>query len=805
MGMSDAYDAYQEGIGGGLEMEKVRRKPWGKRWGAFGLIAALLVAQTGLVSAGGVNTSGAEPPKSIVAAKATVPEEKKAKSGRSEWMLSDQDHREKKRAERLKLRQQAIIVRYKPKTSEQRKASLRQMEGLKVLRSYSKWNLDVVVPQTGSVAEAIKRLQRRSDVVEVIPNKRLKRYGADITREPLFAQQWGLHNVGQPIQGVSGKTDVDVNAPEAVRAVTGAGVVVAVIDSGVDVTHPDLVGRIWVNPREIPGNGVDDDGNGYVDDVNGWDFINQDPTVFDPGWDDDHGTHVAGIIAASVNGKGVVGVAPDAKIMPLKIFDGDYGDLWAALDAIAYADAMGAKIANISWGASSSAEDAFLYDIMARSRLLFVVAAGNEDLDIEDDPQSPASFNLPNQITVAATDWLGNITYYSNYSSKLVHIAAPGDEILSTVSAPRLYEYHSGTSMAAPFVTGVAALVWSKSPSLTAEQVRSVILTYSKPLPGSEPYTVTGRMVDAQRALAGLQTKRIGGADRYETAVSLSRQRFNPGVPVVYLATGQQYPDALTAVPVAGKLGGPVLLVRRDTMPSAVAQELARLKPQRIVIVGGPAVVSTTVEMAAKQYAPRVERLYGADRYGTAVKLSSSTFASGVSVAFVTTGTNFPDALVVGPAAIRLGGPVLLTKPTVLPAAVKQELQRLKPKKIVVLGGPSVVSNTVVNELARIAPVERWYGADRYATAAIVAQKTGTSAATVYLATGRDFPDALAAGVVAGNSGAPILLVNGATIPVVIHDRLSQAPPTNLMVVGGPGAVPHAAVLQVLPHLRLIP
>lgn len=304
-------------------------------------------------------------------------------------------------------------------------------------------------------------------------------------------------------------------------------------------------------------------------------------------------------------------------------------------------------------------------------------------------------------------------------------------------------------------------------------------------------------VIHVKPSMAEVQTQRISGADRYETAVNLSKKRFNSGVPVVYLATGHQYPDALTAVPVAGKLRGPVLLVRGNAMPPTVAQELARLKPQRIVILGGPAVVSTAVETAAKRYSTRVERLYGADRYETAVKLSSSAFGAGVPVAFVATGTNFPDALAVGPAAIRLGGPVLLTKPTVLPAAVKQELQRLKPKKIVVLGGPSVVSNAVTDELASIAPVERWYGADRYATATIVVQKAfGTNIASVYVATGRDFPDALAAGTVAGLSGSPILLVNG-DLPDAVRNCLGQLPVSELVVVGGTGAVPDTVVSNI--------
>jgi subtilisin family serine protease len=205
--------------------------------------------------------------------------------------------------------------------------------------------------------------------------------------------------------------------------------VVAVIDDGVNFSHPELAGRAWTNPGEVPNNNLDD-ANGYVDDVNGWDFYNRDKTVHDSGVDA-HGTHVSGTIAASVDGQGVVEVAPNVKIMALKFLGPEGGYTSDAILAIQYAKAEGAKISNNSWGGGSY--DQALYDAINNSGSLFVAAAGNNGSNNDDYRFYPASYDLPNILSVAAVNNQGKLASFSNYGATSVDIAAPGVGILSAV------------------------------------------------------------------------------------------------------------------------------------------------------------------------------------------------------------------------------------------------------------------------------------------------------------------------------------------------------------------------------------
>jgi subtilisin family serine protease len=255
--------------------------------------------------------------------------------------------------------------------------------------------------------------------------------------------------------------------------VRGAGVKVAIIDSGVDITHPQLRSRIYVNTQEIGGNGIDDDQNGYVDDVSGWDFDADQPIVGDSAG---HGTHVAGIVAADhINGT-VRGIAPEAQIIPLDFMDSSgQGNLGDAILAIQYAADQGARIINASWGGApcSQSLNRAIADLEARG-VLFIAAAGNSGVDLDRLPEYPAAFTIPSQITVGASTARDFTAGFSNYSFKLVHLFAPGAQILSTYPGARSASL-SGTSMAAPFVAGAAALVLSAHPSATAAQVRSAL------------------------------------------------------------------------------------------------------------------------------------------------------------------------------------------------------------------------------------------------------------------------------------------------------------------------------------------
>ena len=284
---------------------------------------------------------------------------------------------------------------------------------------------------------------------------------------------------------------------------------------------------------------------------------------------------------------------------------------------------------------------------------------------------------------------------------------------------------------------------------------------------------------------------RIAGKDRHSTAALISQKTFAPGVETAYIATGVDFRDALAGSAASGG-DGPILLVAKDSIPGATLTELRRLKPKRIVVLGGTGAVSKAVESTLKKEATTT-RQAGADRYSTAAAISAKHFDAGVDVAFVATGEDFPDALAGGPAAAALGGPILLTQKTKLPAATIAELKRLKPKRIVVVGGTGVVSEAVQNALAgyTTGKVSRQAGADRYATGGKISENAFESGVPVaYIATGLNFPDALAGGAAGAFQDGPVLLVAGATIPKATKDELGRLKPKRIVVLGGTAVVP---------------
>lgn len=278
--------------------------------------------------------------------------------------------------------------------------------------------------------------------------------------DPMAAQQWAMN----------GSSVASVNAEAAWGRTVGQGVVVAVIDSGIDLLQPDLKGQLWVNPNEINGNRRDDDRDGFIDDTNGANFLNNTGNVQD---DAGHGTHVSGIIAASVNNTtGGVGLAPGAKIMALKVLDSaGNGSLNGAINAIYYAVNHGAKVINASWTMSfgtPALQAAVAY--AANKNVVFVTAAGNEGVNNDITPSYPGNYRYSNVLTVTAVDNAGKLAGFSNFGATKVDLAAPGVNITSTV-AGGTYEAWDGTSMATPYVSATAALVASLRPDYTAAQI----------------------------------------------------------------------------------------------------------------------------------------------------------------------------------------------------------------------------------------------------------------------------------------------------------------------------------------------
>lgn len=281
---------------------------------------------------------------------------------------------------------------------------------------------------------------------------------------------------------------------------------------------------------------------------------------------------------------------------------------------------------------------------------------------------------------------------------------------------------------------------------------------------------------------------RVAGADRFATAAAMSQVRSPGGTDVAYLATGSSFADALAGGPAAEESGGTVLLVTKDSVPAATRTEMDRLSPEEVVVLGGAGAVSDAVvnDLGAR-------RIAGANRYATAAAISADTFDPLVPVVYIATGESFPDALAGAAAGALEGGPVLLVTRDAIPSETDLELRRLLPRRIVILGGPAAVSAGVQSSLAtstRPGQVARLAGADRYATSVEVSKATfpGT-AARVYLATGRNFPDALAGGPVAANGPGPLLLVPGGCMPTSVRDEINRLAPERLVFLGGSGAV----------------
>jgi subtilisin family serine protease len=325
----------------------------------------------------------------------------------------------------------------------------------------------------------------------------LKNTTKSLPNDENYSAQWALSN------------ESGINAIGAWETTTGSSdVVVAVIDTGIDYTHPDLAASTWQNPNEIPGNGLDDDGNGVIDDVHGFNALNGSGDPFD---DNMHGSHVSGSIAAqSNNGIGITGVSWNAKIMGLKFLNSrGAGGVAQAISALNYVAMMKARginirVANNSWGGDANSEPLKnALQAVADLGISIVVAAGNSSENNDTASSFPANYALPGLISVGATDKNQELATFSNYGVTSVHIAAPGASILSTIPSG-LYRTLSGTSMAAPHVSGALALLYTSYPSLSVNDARTWIMESGEPLSSLNGKIISGRKLNTSNLVRAI-------------------------------------------------------------------------------------------------------------------------------------------------------------------------------------------------------------------------------------------------------------------------------------------------------------
>lgn len=533
--------------------------------------------------------------------------------------------------------------------------------------------------------------------------------------------------------------------------------------------------------------------------------------------DEGHGTAVASIAAAETNNLAyIAGAAPKAKLMILKVSEGGYISSPDMIEAIYYAAKNGANVINLSLaGGSYSIAEQEAINYASSKGLVVVAASGNDSLSTS---VYPAAYE--NVLAVSSYSKSRNLSDFSNFGY-YIDLSAPGEfvptvaPLYSRVSSDNFLSF--GTSMSAPHVSAAASLCFSLQPELIGRTVEKVLCASADDIgvPGIDVEFGYGAL-NMERTLSTISSpsvERVYGMDRIQTSIKIS-QRFFPASKIVVVTTAETFPDSLSAVPLASALSAPILLTKPDVLVQSLKDEIARLKAEKIYIIGGTGAVSLSVETGLKSIAGvnEVVRLSGKDRYETSAKVAEELKrirGTSFESIYIATGENFPDALSISPLAACEKSPVLLVRKDSIPEPTYAWLRINPALKIYIAGGTGAVSASLENLLKNFAvSVERFAGTDRYDTnrmaQEVAVKKLSFSTKYFLCATGENFPDALSVGVVCGKFKYPLVLLkptyylSSSTVALLENFLLTES----IAVVGGPGAVPKAAVSRVFEEVK---
>ncbi|MHA7139658.1 cell wall-binding repeat-containing protein [Rossellomorea arthrocnemi] len=647
---------------------------------------------------------------------------------------------------------------------------------------------------TSSLKAISKEIAKLPEVEFVEPVQQYKALSSDAQ----YPYQWSLKNNGDN----GGTPDADIKyeqLQELLKEKDLEDTVIAVVDTGVDHTLADLSDQVLKN--------------------DGYNFVSRSSDAMD---DHGHGTHVSGIIAAEANNHySMAGINPNTKILPVKVLDASgSGDTEQIAYGIKYAVDHGAQVINLSLGGSYSRVIEYALKYAHDHGVTVVAATGNDGMEEISYPGSSKYV-----VSVGATNNMDLVSDYSNFGNG-IDLVAPGTDIPSLVPDGNV-TYMSGTSMATPHVAAVAGLLLSHDAGLTPAQVERVLtrtavdITFDEEdnpgngyyyedeypypvelvLPGYDSVSGWGRL-DALGAVTGIDqadigTERIFGPDRYETAVKISSKGWEQS-DVAVIATGRNYPDALSATPLAYHHNAPLLLTNTTTLPKSVKDELKRLKVKKVILVGGKSVITSNVEKEVKDLGIKtISRISGADRYETSVKIAEQLGFTDRAV--VATGQSFADALSIAPIAASLEMPILLTKKNGTSDSVRNYIEESMFEQFYVIGGESAIPEMVAEEFMNY---ERLSGSDRYETnSSIINYFAGElNMSTPFIATGKNYPDALAGSALAAVEGNPVVLTHPKEAQFTTMDTLAMfAPVTDMYyILGGEEAISDSVVESLI-------